>query len=239
MICSCSMNSEGCIWTSLSATWIQRSMSSRPSGAFKPWSWKSSDKPQREDRNMFVSRAICLLTTIAGLGLMNSAACADDTVLDSRMYHDPELPSAKVVRVYPDNLLPLWLIALNRPEADYQCRAALAIVQAHREGIKGLETAIDPLLQALARLDSSAEENAVTTGQHDTGSSSKFLVQLAIARALVELDARQTAPQLFQLTQADDRRLRDVIEPALALWGFRPVVGVWLKRLRQPEVNSA
>src|SRR5262249_18340529 len=102
---------------------------------------------------MFVPRATCLLTTIASLGLMPLLARADDTALDSHMYHDPELPSPKIVRVYPDNLLPLWLIALNRPEADYQCRAALAVVQAHREGIKGLETAVDPLLDALTKLD--------------------------------------------------------------------------------------
>jgi HEAT repeat protein len=189
---------------------------------------------------MLIPRATRLLTTIAGIGLLTSAVRADDTVLDSRMYHDPELPEPKIVRVYPENLLPVWLIALRRPEADYQSRAALSIVLAHREGIQGLERAIDPLLQALSRLDSLAEANpAWSTGQRQTGSSSKFLVQLAIARALIELDARQTAPQLFQLTQTDDRRLRDVIEPALARWGFRPAIAVWLKRLRQPDVNSA
>jgi HEAT repeat protein len=190
---------------------------------------------------MLMSPATSLLSiTVAVVGLMTPMSRADDAGLDSRMYHDPELPIPKIVRVYPGNLVPLWLVALGRPEADYQCRAALSVVLAHREGIKGLEAAVDPLLEALARIDSPADENdSASSVQGDTGSSTKFLVRLAIARALIELDARQTVPQLFQLTQGGDRRLRDLIEPALARWGFRPAAAVWLERLRKPDGNSA
>src|SRR5229473_3147621 len=164
-----------------------------------------------------MSPATSLLSiTVAVVGLMTPMSRADDAGLDSRMYHDPELPIPKIVRVYPENLLPLWLVALGRPEADYQCRAALSVVLAHREDIKGLEAAVDPLLEALARIDSPADESdSASSVQGDTGSSAKLLVRLAIARALIELDARQAAPQLFQMTRGGDRRLRDLIEPAL------------------------
>ena len=57
---------------------------------------------------------------------------AEDESLDSLMYHDPELPKAKIVRALPPDLISAWLVALHRPEADYQCRAALTIVLAHQ-----------------------------------------------------------------------------------------------------------
>jgi len=167
---------------------------------------------------------------------------ADEGDLDSRMYHDPELPFSKIVWVYPENLLPLWLEALERPEADYQCRAALAIVLAHKEGIKGLEAAIDPLLAALARLDQTEKTSSNASSSQSevgTGSSPKTLVRLALARALIELDTRQAAPQLFEQTQSGDRRLRDLIEPALARWEFRPAEPVWLERFGRSDTSAA
>jgi HEAT repeat protein len=166
---------------------------------------------------------------------------ASDEALDSRMYHDPELPSPKIVMALPENPLPLWLVALGRPEADYQCRAALVIVLAHKEGVKGLEAAVEPLLEALARLDSPAGPNNIAPSNPSdsgTGSSPNALIRLAVARALIELDARQTAPQLFLQTQGGDRRLRELIEPALARWTFRPAVRVWLERLRRPDMSA-
>jgi HEAT repeat protein len=171
-----------------------------------------------------------------------SIARADEGDLDSRMYHDPELPFSKVVWVYPDNLLPLWLEALERPEADYQCRGALAIVLAHQVGIKGLEAAIDPLLASLARLDQAerpTSNGSASQSEIGTGSSPKTLVRLALARALIELDARQAAPQLFEQTQSRERRLCDLIEPALARWEFRPAGPVWLERLGRSDTSAA
>ncbi len=188
-------------------------------------------------------RAFCLLSIALAVVWSMAAICrADEGDLDSRMYHDPELPFSKIVWVYPDNLLPLWLEALERPEADYQCRGALAIVLAHQEGLKGLEAAIDPLLAALSRLDrTGTPEGNGSSSQSEigTGSSPKTLVRLALARALIELDAQKAAPQLGQLTQGGDRRLRDLIEPALAKWEFRPAGPVWLDRLGRPDTSAA
>jgi HEAT repeat protein len=188
-------------------------------------------------------RAMGLILTAAAILLVAASwARADDHALDSRMYHDPELPSPKIVRALPENPLPLWLVALGRPEADYQCRAALVIVLAHKEGVKGLEAAVEPLLEALAGLDSPAGANSIApSNQSDsgTGSSPNALVRLAVVRALIELDARQTAPQLFLQTQGGDRRLRELIEPALARWTFRPAVPVWLERLPRPDTSAS
>ncbi len=119
----------------------------------------------------------------------------------------------RAVTVYPKGLETMWLEALRRPEADYQRQAALIIALAHRHGIKGLEIAVAPLLETLERPD-----------QH-------LSARLAVVRALIELDAREGAPRLFALSQSGNRDLRDLIEPVLARWDYRPMRAAWLERL--------
>jgi HEAT repeat protein len=110
----------------------------------------------------------------------------------------------------------LWLEALQRPEADYPCQAALAIARAHQRGIKGMGTTVPTLLRTLDQPD-----------RH-------LSVRLAVARALIELDAREAAPRLFREAESDSD-LRAVIEPALARWDYRPARAVWLDRLGAPK----
>jgi HEAT repeat protein len=131
------------------------------------------------------------------------------------MYHDPNLPVPRVEMGFPDGAKALWLKALERPEAEWKCKAAEAIARAKHHGVQGLETTVGPLRAVLDRPDESAA------------------VRLAVAQALVALDARESAPGLFRLVQADDSELRDLIEPALARWDYRPLRPVWLERLRQ------
>jgi len=142
---------------------------------------------------------------------------AEEKVPDSLMYHDPELPRARVAYIFPEGSLQWWLIALSRPEVDYQYRAALTIALAHKDGLKGVEAAIDPLLHALS------------------GQDQKATVRLAASQALIELDARPSAAQLLQQAQGGDQDLRDLIEPALARWGYQPAGKIWLQRLGRPD----
>jgi HEAT repeat protein len=132
------------------------------------------------------------------------------------MYRAPELPGPTFVTVFPEGAKELWLKALGRPEAEMRYRAAEAIALAHRRGMKGMETTVAPLLAELDRPD-----------QQPT-------VRLAAARALVTLEAREAAPSLFKQAQAGDSLLREVVEPALARWDYRPARAVWLERLRDP-----
>src|SRR5262249_51263440 len=53
--------------------------------------------------------------------------------------------------------------------------------------------------------------------------------------ALIELDARRTAAQLFEQAQAGDQDLRDLVEPALARWRYEPAAKIWLERLGRPD----
>jgi HEAT repeat protein len=135
------------------------------------------------------------------------------------MYRSPKLPNPKVVRTFPENMKDLWLVALQRPEADYQYQAAVTISLAHQEGMKGLELAIEPLLESLERPDQRPS------------------VRLAAAQALVELEARGAAPRLFKQALAGNSDLRRVIEPAMARWNFMPARDMWLERLEHPETS--
>jgi HEAT repeat protein len=155
----------------------------------------------------------CLLVSLSPC-LLVSAQASDD-VIDSPMYRAPELPEPPVVTAFPD-AKELWLKALARPEADLRCKAADTIALAHRRGMKGLETTIAPLVAALERPD-----------QHPSA-------RLAAAQALITLDARCAAPSLFQQAQSSGLELRNLIEPALARWEYRPARVVWLERLRDP-----
>src|SRR5439155_9140552 len=170
--------------------------------------------------------SLCLRTTMrAGLILFLSPCLlvfssppplvrADDPI-DSAMDRDPELPLPRVVTVFPKGAVELWTRALDRPDAETQVAAAQSIALAHRRGMPGLGDAVPALVRELER-----------AGQHPT-------VRLAVAHALVALDARSAAANLFRLLGEDDPELREVIEPALARWDYDPARAAWLDRIGQ------
>jgi HEAT repeat protein len=163
---------------------------------------------------------IGVLVFFSFFGLLPGVVRAADEI-DSVMYRDPQLPVARVVKTFPDGLVKLWLGALDRPETDYKCNAALAIAAAHGRGLTGLDATVAPLIRELDRAD-----------QHPT-------VRLTAARTLVTLDARAVAPSFFRLMSEDDPTLREVIEPALAKWDHAPARAVWLARLDQSNHRRA
>jgi HEAT repeat protein len=167
----------------------------------------------RSSRRAFAAAATLLLAA--------SSARAFDELIDSPMYRDPDLPVPAVVLVFPEETKNLWLRALEGPEAELRCRAAEAIVLARRRGVGGLETTVGPLRAALDRPD-----------QHPT-------VRLAVAHALVALDAREAADSLFREEQAGGSDLRNLVEPALARWDYKPARAAWLERLRDPATSPA
>ncbi len=136
------------------------------------------------------------------------------------MYHSPEFPTPRGVRTWSNKLPGLWLQALDRPEVDLRCQAALTIAKAHEEGMSGLQVTIPALRRELSRTD-----------QHRS-------VRVSVARALITLDARDAAPELFKLASSADDDLGGIIEPALARWSYGPAREDWLKRLAQSEPSG-
>jgi HEAT repeat protein len=175
--------------------------------------------PKTQSRPAFALRlVVCLL--LSPCHLVTLSPChAFDPVIDSPMYQHPELPAAPVVTVFPEEARGLWLKALQRPEADMRCKAAGAIALARRQGVKGLETTVAPLLAELDRPE-----------QHPT-------VRLTVAQALVALEAREAAPGLLRAAEAGGDDVRAIIEPALAAWDYRPARAVWLARVADPMAS--
>jgi HEAT repeat protein len=161
-----------------------------------------------------MSALVAGLVTLSPCHLVTLSSCRADEVLDSPMYREPALPTPQVVNVYV-GAPQLWLKALARPEAELKCRAAEAIALARRDGVKDLTATVAPLRAELDRPE-----------QHPS-------VRLAVAQALIALDAREAAPSLLRQAQAGDSDLRDLVEPALARWDYRPARAAWLARLQE------
>ncbi|MFO0796187.1 MAG: hypothetical protein U0804_01855 [Gemmataceae bacterium] len=159
---------------------------------------------------MHARRAALLLALVA------TSARADDA--DSVMYRDPELPLPRVVHQLPSRLPALWVEALGRPEADLKAQAAQAVARAHERGIAGMHVAVPALSRELDRPDA-----------HPT-------VRLAAARALVVLDAKESAAALARAATAD-ADLHEFADPALAGWDYKPARAAWLDRIARPPTS--
>jgi HEAT repeat protein len=147
--------------------------------------------------------------------LVAEAPAHGDEALDSVMYQDPAVPVARIVHKLPARIPELWVEALARPEAEFKCQAAQAIARAHERGLAGMAAAAGALARELDRPD-----------QHPT-------VRLALARALVTLDARDAAATLARAAVRDPD-LHDLVDPALAKWDYQPARAGWIGRLDGP-----
>ena len=119
-------------------------------------------------------------------------------VIDYAMDSDPQLDGFKSKQVFSEKYLPLWLQALDRPEADLQRLAAATVALAHQQGAPEMAQAKPALLRILeARQTQPASRQAA-------------------ARALLVLDAKEGAPQLWQAAQTGGAEVRLIVEPGLA-----------------------
>ena len=162
---------------------------------------------------------------VACLSLAPALARAD-VVVESIMYRSPEMAVPSVVRQFPPGIMARWLQAFDRPEIEMRREAALAVVKAQSRGMTGLKATVPMLKKEMER-----------TEQHPS-------VRLAAARALVELDAKETASVLHEWSAKGDPDLAEVIEPALARWRHGPAREEWLARiapekpLRRPAIRA-
>ena len=166
------------------------------------------------------NRAPRWLTTLVLLLVASSTATADEDVVKSVMDYDPPAVLAVVEKTFPKRLAPLWVEALKQPDTDLQRQAAETMARATRGGMKGLEIAVEPLIRTMTADD-----------QHP-------VVQLACARALIELNAQQAAPTLLELTRDSGLDMAVLVEPALGRWKFAGIRNHWLTRLNEPQASS-
>lgn len=164
-----------------------------------------------------LARVLKLIRFAIGCGLvvLLSTPAQADEVVDQLMMRTPDFPLPRVIRRFPDRISELWSEALQRPEAELRREAALAIIKAHQQGMLGLETKIPVLMTEVVRKDQN----------HG--------VLIAVVKALIELNAKESAEVLYQAISRQNADLCEIIEPALAKWKFSPVKADWLKKIEQ------
>src|SRR6516162_4578201 len=96
-----------------------------------------------------IPRRACLLAAVVSGLVVVPRVHAVDEAIDSVWPTDPDIPSARVVKVFPERLTALWLQALERPGNDLKCQAAATIALAHKRGMPGLEKCVPHLVRAL------------------------------------------------------------------------------------------
>ncbi len=83
-------------------------------------------------------------------------------------------------------------------------------------------------MMRLHQLDASGIDSlytALLTGYRTTNNQT---VRLTLASVLSDLDIRESAPDLFELSQTGGDSGQRIAEPALARWQFEPIRSLWL-----------
>lgn len=136
--------------------------------------------------------------------------------VDHVMEQDPALYLGSWNYRYPTHLMPLWLVALERPDAETRRLAADTFTIAVDRGLSGLGDAVGPLLK-------------VATTDADP------VVRRAAARAVIALDGKDAAAPLRELAAKDGLQMAQIVEPALARWRHAPMLEEWRKRISEPR----
>lgn len=136
---------------------------------------------------------------------------------DFLMQREPALEDPHVQQVLNPGLLPLWKSAFAHPESELHRQAALAVARAHEQKFPDLEQFRPDLLKLLK----DGQEHPAT--------------RYAAAQALIVLETRDSATDLFEASQKYGQDFRLLIEPALGRWEFAPIREVWAQRLKSPE----
>ena len=116
-----------------------------------------------------------------------------------------------------ENELPTAVSDCAQDRREPLAKAADAIARAHQLGMQNLADTV-PVLIALLE----------APNQHP-------VVQLSSARALIVLDARQSADALFTQARTGWLMMSQLVEPALVAWNYAPARPLWLTRLRDPR----
>ena len=142
-----------------------------------------------------------------------------DRVVDQQTLVDPALDLKPAVLIWDVDYRPAWRAALMHPESDLRSQTIASIRQAHVYGMPGLADLEDALCVVL----------------QDTGAN--WATRTAAAAALVELDCRQSAPLLSELSATGPLHLQLAVEPGLARWDYQPARELWLARLSDPSAH--
>ena len=161
-------------------------------------------------------KTVLACLSVIGMTLVAAASGAE---IPFEMWDDPKIEYPDPIVTFSPRLVPLWAEALDGPEVDLRRQAADNVILARESGMRELDGMVEPLRRALRRPD-----------PHPS-------VALAATRALVALNARQAADELFAHCETDGIDVAGVVEPALGQWDYGPIRPVWLERLENPQTH--
>lgn len=161
-----------------------------------------------------MSRLFPLLLALAAASA--DAGLAAEITIDSPMESDPAITLPGSYKTLPPSFKALWFEALAGPDVELKLRAAETIARARDRGLDEMGDAAPHLSKVLA------------------DPTLRLPVRLAVARALIAVDSRGSAADLFEQAGRGELEMRQLVEPALAEWDFAPARAEWLRRLNDP-----
>lgn len=161
----------------------------------------------------WISSFACIAFCLGGTTAFVAAEIKPDFLMDS----DPQLQVPEPAKDFNPAMAALWIAALEQPENDIQRMAAETIASAHEFGIPDLTRAVPQLERILT-----------TEAAHPAA-------RFAAARALIVLESRGSEQKLFDVSQSSGADLKQIIEPALAVWNNAAVKSLWIQRIKTPE----
>ena len=169
-------------------------------------------------RRLVIAGCILILHALS----LYSALTASERLpkLTLAMDRDPRLVAPVVQYGLPSDWAILWRNALVAPEEDLRREAATALMRLRQQGGANIE-----------QMNAAMLEGFRTTTDRTA--------KLAIANALIQLDVREAAADLYQFAASGNILVANRIEPALAKWKFEPIQAEWLKRIQDPTGLSA
>ena len=169
-------------------------------------------------RRLVITGCILILHALS----LYSALTASERLpkLTLAMDRDPRLVAPVVQYGLPSDWAILWRNALVAPEEDLRREAATSLMRLRQQGGANIE-----------QMNAAMLEGFRTTTDRTA--------KLAIANALIQLDVREAAADLYQFAASGNILVANRIEPALAKWKFEPIQAEWLKRIQDPTGLSA
>ena len=137
--------------------------------------------------------------------------------LTSAMDEDPQLTSSVQQYYLPPGWTNLWREALTSPEQDLRREAAVSVMRLHQHSNLDLTEMKQPMLDGFR-------------------SATNPTVRLTLASALIQLEVRAAADDLFELVKSGHSSVSRWIEPTLSQWQFKPIRKLWLERIQNPSM---
>lgn len=168
-------------------------------------------------------RLLLILLTGIAIGL-NSPVMAEDRAPiqpDFLMQREPAVEESRVQMYLNPRVLPLWKSAFAHSESELHRQAASAVARAHERKLLGMEQFRPDLLKVLK-----------DDQEHPAA-------RYAAAQALIILETRDSAADLFEASRKYGQDFRRLIEPALGRWEFLPIRDVWAQRLKSAQTSRS